>query len=131
MTIAFWCVLIAALLPMVWTGIAKMSGGGFPASGNHNPRELLEALDGYRKRAHWAQLNSYEAFPPFAAAVIIAHFVHATQPSIDNLAMAFIVFRIFYGICYVKDWASLRSAVWGLGMASVIGLFVVAAQASH
>jgi uncharacterized MAPEG superfamily protein len=127
MTIAFWCVLIAALLPMVWTGIAKMSGSGFPASGNHNPREVLESLDGYRKRAHWAQLNSYEAFPPFAAGVIIAQFVQATQTSIDYLAIAFIVFRVLYGICYVRDWAALRSVVWGAGFACVIGLFVVAA----
>jgi uncharacterized MAPEG superfamily protein len=127
MTIAFWCVLIAALLPMVWTGIAKMSGSGFPASGNHNPREVLESLDGYRKRAHWAQLNSYEAFPPFAAGVIIAQFVQATQASIDYLAIAFIVFRVLYGICYVRDWAALRSVVWGAGFACVIGLFVVAA----
>jgi uncharacterized MAPEG superfamily protein len=112
---------------MVWTGIAKMSGSGFPASGNHNPREVLESLDGYRKRAHWAQLNSYEAFPPFAAGVIIAQFVQATQTSIDYLAIAFIVFRVLYGICYVRDWAALRSVVWGAGFACVIGLFVVAA----
>lgn len=128
MTIGFWCVLAAALMPLIWTGVAKLSGSGFPASGNHNPRELLESLSGYRKRAHWAQLNSYEAFPPFAAAIIIAHFVHATQTSIDSLAIAFIGFRLAYGICYIRDWAALRSVVWAGGMASVIGLFVVAAR---
>jgi uncharacterized MAPEG superfamily protein len=127
MTIAFWCVLIAALSSMIWTGIAKLGGSGFPASGNHNPRELLDALDGYRKRAHWAQLNSYEAFPPFAAAVIIAHIAQAPQMWIDYLAIAFVVFRLAYGVCYIKDWAGLRSAVWGCGLACVIALFVISA----
>lgn len=127
MTIAFWCVLIAALSTMIWTGVAKLGGSGFPASGNHNPREVLESLDGYRKRAHWAQLNSYEAFPPFAAAVIIAHIAQADQQWIDNLAIAFVVFRLLYGICYIKDWPAMRSAVWGCGLACVIALFVISA----
>lgn len=127
MTIAFWCVLAAALSSMIWTGVAKLGGAGFPATGNHNPREVLESLDGYRKRAHWAQLNSYEAFPPFAAAVIIAHILHANQMWVDNLAIAFVACRIVYGICYIKDWAALRSAVWGLGLACVIALFVISA----
>lgn len=127
MTIAFWCVLIAALSTMIWTGVAKLGGSGFPASGNHNPREVLESLDGFRKRAHWAQLNSYEAFPPFAAGVIIAHIAHADQVWIDNLAIAFVAFRLAYGICYIKDWAALRSAVWGCGMACVVALFVISA----
>lgn len=127
MTIAFWCVLAAALSSMIWSGVAKLGGSGFPASGNHNPREVLESLDGYRKRAHWAQLNSYEAFPPFAAAVIIAHIAQAEQFWIDSLAIAFVVFRLLYGICYIGDWAAARSAVWGCGLACVIALFVIAA----
>lgn len=127
MTIAFWCVLAAALSSMIWAGVAKLGGSGFPASGNHNPRELLASLDGYRKRANWAQMNSHEAFPPFAAAVIIAHIAHAPQMWIDNLAIAFVVFRLLYGICYIKDWAAARSTVWGLGLACVIALFVISA----
>lgn len=130
MTIGFWCVLIAALLPLIWTSVAKFTGGGFSDADNHNPRDVLAALDGYRKRAYWAQLNSFEAFPPFAAAVLIAHFVHAAQPTIDNLAIAFIVFRLAYGLCYIKDLARLRSTVWAAAMACMIGLFIVAARTS-
>ena len=123
MTIAYWCVLIAAVLPYVFTLIAKSA----PRYNNHAPREFLEKVEGYHKRAHWVQLNSFEAFPPFAAAVIIAHLAQANQDTINLLAMAFIICRVLYGVVYVADKASLRSVVWMAGLACVIGLFVVAA----
>ena len=70
MSTAYWCVLAAALLPYAFTGLAKFSGPR--RYDNHAPRDYLDKLDGWRKRAHWAQLNSFEAFAPFAAGVIIA-----------------------------------------------------------
>ena len=59
MTIAYWCVLVAAYLPIVWTAAAKFSGGNFAGAGNRAPREFLERLSGWRKRSHWAQLNGF------------------------------------------------------------------------
>ncbi|MDB6063778.1 MAG: hypothetical protein JWM78_3881 [Verrucomicrobiaceae bacterium] len=129
MTIGFWCVLIAALLPLGSALVAKMSGGDFKPTDNHNPREFLDSLTGSRKRAHWAQQNGYEAFPPFAAAVIIAHIAHAPQLWIDGFAVAFVVLRVLYAVFYITDKASARSAAWGTGLACVIGLFVVSALA--
>ena len=126
MTIAFWCVLIAAYLPIVWTAVAKFSGN-FGLDENRNPREYLETLSGWRKRAHWAQLNGFEAFPPFAAAVIIAHFLRAPQATINGLALAFIALRILHGIFYLADKASLRSVVWFAAVGCVIAIFIVAA----
>src|SRR5690606_6960879 len=126
MTIAFWCVLAAMFIPLCCSLVAKMTGSGFPTASNHIPREFLEALDGPRKRAHWAQQNSFEAYPAFAAAVIIAHIAQASQPWIDALALGFVVFRILYAFFYITDKATLRSAVWGLALVCVIGQFVVA-----
>ena len=124
MTIAYWCVLIAALLPYAFTGYAK-SGGGYD---NRAPREWLDAREGAAKRAHWAQLNTFEAFPPFAAAVIIAHVTGgAGQTTIDALAVAFVVLRVIYGVVYIKDRPTLRTAVWTLGLLCVVGLFAAAA----
>lgn len=124
MTLAYWCVLIAALMPIFFAGVAKIGHSGFT---NHSPRDFLESLDGYRRRAHWTQLNSYEAFPPFAAGVIIAHATGGHQTAIDALALAFIVFRVAYGYLYISDKPSSRSLVWSLGFLCVIGLFIVAA----
>ena len=126
MSTAFWCVFVAALLPYVGTMSAK-AGGRMPTTANANPREWLDQLSGWKKRAHWSQLNSFEAFPPFAAAVLIAVYMQAPQTQIDLLALAFIGFRIAHNICYIADWATLRSAVWFGGIGCVVWLFLLAA----
>lgn len=124
MTIAYWCVLLAAFLPFAFTGVAKFAGPGF---NNRRPREFQATLTGMRGRAHAAHLNSFEAFPPFAAAVIIAHQLQAPQGTVDAIAVAFIVLRIAYGVLYIVDQHWWRSIVWSLGLACVVALFVVAA----
>ena len=124
MTIAYWAVLAAALLPVVFAGIAKAGGERFD---NRRPRAWLEQQAGWRQRAHWAQQNGYEAFPPFAAAVIIAHQLDAPQGVVNTLALLFIAFRILYGVLYIQDRHALRSLAWLAAMACVIGLFIAAA----
>ena len=124
MTIAYWCVLAAALLPFAFTLVAKTQGQGFT---NRRPREWQAQLTGLPQRAHAAHLNAFEAFPPFAAAVIIAHQLAAPQGTVDMLALAFIACRVLYGILYVADKPSARSIVWFLGLSCVVALFVVAA----
>lgn len=126
MTIALWCILIAIVLPYWWTGTAK-SLGRFSIRDNHQPREFLQRLGGPAKRAHWAQLNSFEALPAFAAAVLVAQYAHAAQPGVDLLAMIWVAMRVLYGIFYVADLALLRSVAWFGGIVCVIGLFVIAA----
>ncbi len=127
MTLAYWMLLVAIVLPYVFTGFAKFQGGFGPKE-NHNPREFLANLDGARKRAHWAQLNSFEVTPPFAAALILAHQIGAAaQGTIDALAIAFVVSRVLYGICYITDWANLRSLLWFAGMICIVALFVISA----
>jgi uncharacterized MAPEG superfamily protein len=126
MTIAFWCVLATALLPYLGTVVAK-AGGRMPTRANHNPREWLDQLQGWPKRAHWFQQNSFEAFPAFAAAVIIAQFAHGPQGKIDVLAMAFVGFRGLHFLFYLADVSTARSLVWFAGMGCVIWLFCVGA----
>src|SRR5690606_27565063 len=106
MTLAYWCVLAAVFIPILFVGYAKFTGGRY---NNYKPREFLARLEGRQARARDAQLNGYEAFPPFAAAVIIAHQLAAPQFWVDLLAAAWIVLRLFYGLCYIANWAKLRS----------------------
>ena len=127
MTTAYLCVLAGAFMPIIWTIIAKMGGPRrMPMSANHAPREFLATQQGYQKRADWAQQNAFEAFPAFAAAVIISHLAGAPQASIDLLALTWITARLAHGICYVADWATLRSVVYFVGLGCVVGLFIVA-----
>ena len=126
MTVAFWCVLIALFLPYLCTSVAKFSGGKFGPKQNHDPRAFLETLDGVAKRAHNAQLNSFEVTPAFAAAVIIAHLAgNAELVTINVLAVLFITSRLLYIICYLADWATLRSIVWFIGMGLIASFFFV------
>lgn len=125
MTVALWCILIAIFLPYVCTWIAKLSGG-FSLKDNHDPRGFLDNLEGVGKRANAAQLNSFEVIPAFAAAVIVAHLAgNAELVTINVLAVLFITSRLLYIICYLADWATLRSLVWFVGMALIVSFFVV------
>jgi uncharacterized MAPEG superfamily protein len=117
-------VLIAGVLPLAWVGAAKAGSSGY---NNDRPREFLANLTGWQQRANWAQQNALEAFPLFAAAVIIAHIAGASQTTIDLLAGLFIMARIAHGICYITDKGGLRSLVWLAGFGCIIGLFVAAA----
>lgn len=126
MTLAHICIALAIGTPYVFTSIAKFSRPGFTSAQNHNPRDWLAQLDGYRKRAHFAQLNSFEAVPAFCAAVLVAHQVGtAEQSTIDAIAVAFVVSRLLYGAFYVADRAALRSLVWFAGMGCIAALFAV------
>ena len=125
MTVALWCILIAIFLPYVCTWVAKISGG-FRLKDNHDPRDFLDSLEGLGRRAHAAQLNSFEVIPAFAAAVIVAHLAgNAELVTINVLAVLFITSRLLYIICYLADWATLRSLVWFVGMALIVSFFVV------
>jgi uncharacterized MAPEG superfamily protein len=121
MTVALWCVLVAALLPYVATTIAKAGGSRYD---NRDPRAWLEKQQGFRVRANNAQLNSFEAFPFFAAAVIVAQMLHAPQGRVDALALIFIAARAAYIVCYLADWHIGRSIAWLLGWLACIVLFV-------
>jgi len=121
MTIAYWCVLAAIILPYFFTVLAK-SGRGF---NNSIPRQYLASLKGWRQRANWAQLNSFEALPGFIAGVIISQQLGVSQLTIDTLAIVFIIMRLLYGVCYIGDKASLRSLCWAIALGCVISLFIV------
>jgi len=125
MPIAYWCLLLAALLPLLWTGVAKaIRRRDFD---NRKPREFQAGLSGAAQRAHWAHLNSFEAFAPFAAGVLVAEQLSAPQATIDQLAIAFVVLRVVYGLCYLANLATLRSLVWTAAMTCTIALFIIGA----
>lgn len=127
MTLAFWCVLVAGLLPFAAIAVAKWDKTFWRH--NNLPREWEARLTGRGARAHAAHLNSFEAFPLFAAAVIIAAICKAPQPTVDGIAVAYVVARIAYIGCYLADRASLRSLVWGIAMVLNVWLFFLAAGA--
>ncbi len=125
MTIAFWCVLIAGCMPLVTVGIAKWS----KRYDNRAPRDWLAGQEGTKKRAYAAHLNSFEAFPFFAAAVIIASIAKAPSTWVDGLAALFIIARVGYIWCYIADKPSARSLIWMVGFGATVAIFVSAGMA--
>jgi hypothetical protein len=124
MTFAMWMILVAILLPVVTTGMAKW---GAPGLDNNAPRIWADTLTGWRKRADWCHRNHFEALPVFAAGVLVAQTAHAAQGTLNILAGVWVLCRIAYTVCYLTDRASLRSVAWVAAFACVIGMFCAAA----
>jgi uncharacterized MAPEG superfamily protein len=117
-TIAYWCVFIAALLPLACAWLAKSKGFGKPRReggyDNRDPRAWLAQQTDWQARANAAQANSFEALPFFIGAVIIAHQLGAPHAIVDILAVVFITLRIIYIAMYVAGLPAVRSAIWAL-----------------
>ncbi|MET0208899.1 MAG: MAPEG family protein [Burkholderiaceae bacterium] len=127
MTLANYCIIVAALLPIVCAGLAKSKGfgkrrrdGGFD---NKEPRAWLGRQTGWQARANAAQANGFEALPLFIAGVLAAQQMQLDQSRIDLLAMSFIGLRVAFIALYLADLASLRSLVWVAGIGVSIALF--------
>jgi uncharacterized MAPEG superfamily protein len=129
-TVAYWCVLVAALLPYVCAYLAKSGGIGQPRSkggfDNHEPRAWLARQTDWRARANAAQANSFEALPFFIGAVVIAHQLQAPQTRLDILAMLFVTLRIIYIAMYVAGLPTMRSAMWAAAFLANLGILLSA-----
>lgn len=123
---AYWCILIAALLPYAWIFVAK---SGAPKYNNRNPRAwIAKQTDNYKvQRANAAHLNAFEAFAPFAAGVVLAQLAGVDHGRIALLAVACVVLRILHGVFYIADVPLARSLVWLGGFGCVVSLLVLAA----
>lgn len=118
--LVYWCVLVAALLPIGSAGIAKWGTflkprreGGFD---NHHPRTWLNEQTGFRARANAAQTNGFEQLPFFVGAVVAAQQMGGHPRLVALLALAYVVLRVGFVAAYLGDRASLRSVIWALAL---------------
>ena len=125
MSVAYWCIVVAALLPYAWIVIAKRSGERF---NNRDPRPWLARQENpLVQRANAAHLNAFEAFAPFAAGVLMAQLAGVPAGLVQALALAFVGLRILHGVFYLTAMHWLRSLAWAGGFACVAWLMVSAA----
>lgn len=127
MTIAYWCILLACLLPWLSIGYAKFLApkATFKEYDNQAPRDYLSQLKDDRKRAVWAEKNTYEALPLFIAGVLVAHQAGADQFLINVLAMLFVVLRVTYIGLYITNLATLRTLCWGSALGCCVAMFLI------
>lgn len=131
LTIAVSSTLVAALLPYLFVLLTTLPSKTTPfrwgqGYDNDNPRASLERLEGWRKRAHHAQQNGYEAFPPFAAGMILAHLASVPAGHMLSLAAVFIGARLAHGAFYVAGRGFWRSTSWFIGAGAVVALYISA-----
>lgn len=112
MSIAFWCIFVAGILPIAVVLIAKAD----PDLDIANPRDVHRSQTGLRKRAYGAHLNSLEAFPLFAVAILTATVRGANQAWLDIAAVSWILVRTAYTAVYLTDHARIRPPLWALSV---------------
>ncbi|MEB3766915.1 MAPEG family protein [Acinetobacter sp. MD2] len=119
-----YLILTACLLPYAFTLIAKITGK-FKLQDNQNPRDFLAKTTGLAARANAAQQNSFESLPLFIAAILMAEYMVLDQQVVMTFGWAYIVLRILYGLCYMANFATLRSIIWFLAMGCPIALLLL------
>lgn len=128
MTIPFWCLLVAIVIPYVLGGVVGYARvQQFGTLDNKYPRIQQASLQGLGARAQAAENNAFEALPVFGAAVFVAHLAGADPGRSALLAEVFLGARILHAIFYLANVDTLRSLVFVVGFACCIGLFVISA----
>ena len=122
MPLAYWCVLIAALMPIALAAYAKAG-----SRDNHHPRDAVASMPDAKRRAYAAHENAYENFPFFAVAVITATTFGASISTVNILAALYIVARGVHAVLYINDAASARSLAYTVGLLLNIAIFVLPA----
>ncbi|WP_304638557.1 MAPEG family protein [Pseudomonas sp.] len=131
MTFPLWCLFVAALMLVltkmpVAVAMHRSSAKGYD---NRHPRAQQAALTGWGARALAAHQNMFEAFPLFAAGVLVAHSSSLHGSTIDLLAGVFVLMRVIYTACYLANWHALRSLSWITGFLCCLGLLLSPALA--
>jgi len=129
MTIPFWCLVVVIYMPFFLSWIsARHRVEQFGSYDNNFSRAQGTSLTGKGALVWAAHNNALEQRAPFAAAVIVAH-VSGADPTLSAwLAIAFIVIRIAHMIAHLTEFATARSALFGLSMACILCFFVLAAM---
>jgi uncharacterized MAPEG superfamily protein len=125
MTVAEWCVFGALLLSLLT--IAPIKWIGFRRFDNARPRDPSFYEGPIASRALGAHQNGIEAFPFFAAAVLLAEFRLCPQRLVDELSILFLIVRVAYVFTYIGNRPTLRSILWSLGFAINVAIFFMPA----
>ena len=125
MLTAYWILLVAGIMPYLLTPFMRGK-----SVDNREPRVGYAALpDGAQRRAYAAQQNSFEIFPFFALAVLVAVLEGADGPVLNALASLWVLLRVGYVIAYIKDMSGVRSGLFAAGIVVAAIIFTMPAWA--
>ena len=121
MNFAQWIMLVGGLLPYFIVASAKAT----KQYDNWKPREPGN-YEGWRARAYSAHSNAQEAFPFFAAAVLLATLRNADTRVVTIAAGVWLVARLLHWFTYVTNRATARSLVWFVATFATLTIFIAA-----
>ncbi|RRJ82975.1 MAPEG family protein [Aestuariirhabdus litorea] len=124
MSVALYCLVAAALLIIVSKVPVALAMHQLQGYDNLEPRRQQARLEGWGFRALSAHQNSIEAFPLFAAGVLVAVQAGASPGAVDALAVTFVVARLIYNALYLLNLGTLRSLSWGVGLGCSLALML-------
>ncbi|HEX3486490.1 MAG TPA: MAPEG family protein [Micropepsaceae bacterium] len=119
--LAYTAILTAVLwIPYV---VSQVVTNGFLAPPNYvDPTPRPVPLWG--KRADRTYMNAVECFAPFAALVLVAHVAGKANAMTAFWAMSFFWLRVAHAVVYLLGIPYVRTLIFALGFACVVGLFV-------
>lgn len=126
MFIPMLCLIFSALMILLTKVPVAMAMAERDGYDNRHPRAQQAQLTGFGARALAAHQNMLEAFPVFAAGLLLALWAEADPFWTTTLALAFVAARVVYTILYLGNFSIMRSMVWGVGFGASLGLMVLA-----
>lgn len=128
MTIPFWCLLLAILIPYILGFVSHYyRQKQFGSIDNKHPRLQQAKLEGAGARAQAASQNAFEALPVFTAGVLVSHVAGADASRAALLSEIFVLARVLHAAFYLANIDLARTLVFLVGLACCLGLFVIAA----
>jgi uncharacterized MAPEG superfamily protein len=125
-TTPFWCLLVVALLPLVWSSFAiYYRRQQLGTVDNKYPRRQQAQLEGIGARAVGAHQNAWEALALFTPAVVVSHLANAPAGTAATLSLVFVAVRALHGCFYLANLDALRSLSFFVALGCVIGLFLI------
>jgi len=129
MTLPLWTLLVASILPYVWSVVGRFyRQREFGSVDNAHPRLQQAKQTGAGARAHAASLNAFEALAVYAPAVLVAHLLAPSSELSARLALGWLVFRVAHGVLYIANQAAARGVCFGLANVCMVLLYLVAAN---
>jgi uncharacterized MAPEG superfamily protein len=122
MILAHWILFVGAMMPYGIVAIAKWSRD-YDNSDPRNPANFAEPV---RQRAYAAHNNAFEAFPFFAAGVLLATIRGADSGTVNAAACVWLAARLIYFGSYLTERPALRSAAWFVASFATITIYLTA-----
>ena len=128
MALALYILFFLTVFPVVLAGVAVSCRlRQFGTIDNNNPRAQQGQLEGIGARAMAAQQNAWEAAILFVVTLFVAYSAGLPLTSLDLPALLYLAFRLGHAVCYLADWATLRSIVYCGGFFTCVYIVYLAA----